>query len=217
MAFLDFTPPSLKICGVTRADDARRLIELGVEALGANFWPQSKRYIDPQAAAPWLKEAAGKIVRVGVFVNAGTALPLQLFNDGLIDIAQLHGDETPEEVAALKEHGVPVIKALGVHDEQDLERAAAFGAAAVLLDTPAGAAYGGTGKAFDWSLAARFRERFPNIPVLLAGGIVPTNAAAALSAVHPAALDVASGAELSPGVKDFEKVEALLEAVRSSD
>lgn len=213
MAFLDLSPSSLKICGVTLADDARRLVELGVEALGANFWPQSKRFIDPQHAAPWLKEVAGQIVRVGVFVNAGTALPLQLFRDGLIDIAQLHGDESADDVAFLKAHGVPVIKAIGVHEVADLDRAAAFGADAVLLDTPAGAAYGGTGKAFDWSLAVQFRARFPHIPVLLAGGIVPANAAAAVASVHPCALDVASGAELTPGVKDFDKVTALLSAL----
>lgn len=216
MAFLDLSAPSLKICGVTRADDARRLVELGVEALGVNFWPSSKRFIAPSDATPWLKELAGGIVRVGVFVNAGTGLPLRLFQEGLIDIAQLHGDESSADIAFLKQHGVPVIKALGVGDASDLVRAANFHADAVLLDTPAGAAYGGTGMAFDWSLAAQFRAQFPHLPVLLAGGIVPANASQAIAQVRPAALDVASGAELSPGVKDFDKVRGLLEAVHQA-
>ena len=97
----------------------------------------------------------------------------------------------------------------------DLARAAEYGAAAVLLDAHAPGVYGGTGETFDWSVAAAFREAHPALPVILAGGIVPENARASLQAVRPAALDVASGSESAPGVKDFAKVAALLEAVRA--
>jgi phosphoribosylanthranilate isomerase len=209
--FLSPAPTSLKICGVTLADDAMRLVELGVDALGANFWPQSKRYLAPERAG-FLKELEGLILRVGVFVNPDLKLPARLIREGLIDVVQLHGDETPDEVALLKEAGIPVIKALGVRAVSDLQRAHEFGADAILLDAHAPGVYGGTGETIDWSLARRFVEENPELPMILAGGITPDNAAAAIHAVRPAALDVASGAEQSPGLKDFDKVEALLAA-----
>jgi len=211
--FLDPTTPSLKICGVTLADDAAKLVELGIEALGVNFWPKSKRYLDP-AQAGWLKELSGKILRVGVFVNPDIDAAIGLVRAGLIDVIQLHGDETPETAAPIREAGIPFFKAIGVHGAADLERATDFGADALLLDAPAPGVYGGTGETFDWSVAAAFIKRHPALPVILAGGIVPGNAADALAAVHPAALDVASGSESAPGIKDFEKVSALLAAVR---
>jgi len=209
--FLSPAPTSLKICGVTLAEDAMRLAELGVDALGANFWPHSKRYLAPERAG-FLKEVEGRILRVGVFVNADLKLPARLFREGLIDVVQLHGDETPDDVVRLKEAGIPVIKALGVRALADLQRAHEFQADSILLDAHAPGVYGGTGETIDWTLARRFVEENPELPVILAGGITPDNAATAIAAVQPAALDVASGAEESPGVKDFAKVEALLAA-----
>jgi phosphoribosylanthranilate isomerase len=209
--FLDPAAVSLKICGVTSRADALRLVVLGVDALGVNFWPHSKRHVDPASAA-WLMEIRGRILRVGVFVNQPPALPLRLIADGLIDAVQLHGDESLEDTAVFREAGVPFIKAIGVRTAADLAKAEAHAASAILLDTHAPGVYGGTGVVFDWSLAARFREEHPGLPVILAGGIVPENAAHAAAAGRTAALDVASGAELSPGVKDFAKVAALLQA-----
>ena len=212
--FLNPSTPSLKICGVTLADDASKLVALGVEALGVNFWPKSKRYLDP-AQAGWLKELSGKILRVGVFVNPDIEDAISLVRAGLIDVIQLHGDETPETAAPIRSAGIPFFKAIGVQGAADLDRAIDFGADALLLDTPAPGVYGGTGETFDWSVAAAFIKDHPALPVILAGGIVPGNATDALAAVHPAALDVASGSESTPGIKDFEKVEALLAAVRA--
>lgn len=209
--FLATSATSLKICGVTLASDAQRLAEMGVDALGANFWPRSKRFLSPESAG-FLKELEGRILRVGVFVNPDLDLPARLVSEGLIDVVQLHGDESPDDVARLKEAGIPVIKALGVKAVEDLRQARAFGADAVLLDAHAPGVYGGTGATIDWTLARGFAESDPDLPLILAGGIVPENAAAAIAAVRPAALDVASGAELSPGVKDFTKVAALLRA-----
>lgn len=211
--FLDPAFPSLKVCGVTRQDDAIRLADLGVEALGVNFWPQSKRYLDP-AAAGWLHGLAGRILRVGVFVNEDPAAAIARVEAGLIDLIQLHGDETPESTEPFRAAGVPFLKAIGVKSLADLARATEFGALGLLLDAHAPGVYGGTGETFDWNVAARFREDHPGLPVILAGGIVPENAAAAVTAVHPAALDTASGSESAPGIKDFAKVEALLAAVR---
>ena len=180
-----------------------------------NFWPQSKRYLAAEDAA-WLHGLAGEILRVGVFVNEAPELPLRLFLDGLLDVVQLHGDETPEDTAAYRDAGVPFIKAIGVKTRDDLVRATDYGAVAMLLDAHAPGIYGGTGETFDWELASIFRRDHPELPVILAGGIVPENAALAVMSVVPAALDIASGAEISPGVKDLAKVTAFLTALRRS-
>jgi phosphoribosylanthranilate isomerase len=214
-SFLDPSHVSLKICGVTTRADAERLVDLGVEALGVNFWPKSKRYLAAENAT-WLTEFSGKILRVGVFVNEDPALPLRLVQEGLLDVVQLHGDETVEDAAPFREAGIPFIKAIGVKTKEDLARATEFGARAILLDAHAPGVYGGTGEVFDWNVATTFRDEHPALPIILAGGIVPTNAAEAAEHVKPAGLDVASGAEISPGIKDFEKVSALLAALKKS-
>jgi len=211
--FLDPSFVSLKICGVTSRDDADQLVAMGVDALGVNFWPKSKRYLAAEDAA-WLKNLAGKILRIGVFVNESSELPLRLYQDRLLDAIQLHGDEVPEDASPFRAADVPFIKAIGVKTRADLERATEFGASAVLLDAHAPGVYGGTGEVFDWKVATEFREQHPELPVILAGGIVPENAALAAASVLPAALDIASGAEISPGVKDFQKVAAFLTALR---
>ena len=210
--FLDPAKVSLKVCGVTNSDDAGRLATLGVDALGVNFWPGSKRYLAPQAAG-WLESLAGRILRVGVFVNPPPHLPLQLMREGLLDCVQLHGDEAPADCRIYQEAGIPLIKAIGVRTAADLDRAPEFLANAILLDAHAPGVYGGTGDTFDWNAAIHFKNIHPEIPIILAGGIVPANAAMAAATVSPAALDVASGVEIAPGVKDFAKVSALLAAL----
>lgn len=213
MEFFRKDTTSLKICGVTLEADAERLIALGVDAVGFNFWPKSKRYLDHRDVV-WMKELAGKILRVGVFVNEESDLPFRLFGDGMIDVVQLHGDEDAAAVRRFADAGIPVIKALGVKSAGDIEAAGKFPADAILLDAHAPQVFGGTGETFDWKLALDFKKRFPEMPMVLAGGITPLNAASAVAEVAPVALDVASGAETSPGVKDFQKVEALLAACR---
>lgn len=211
-SFFDPTRTSLKICGVTTRDDAGKLASLGVHALGVNFWPNSKRHVDP-AASGWLGDLAGRILRVGVFVNQPAELPLRLVAEGLLDVIQLHGDETPGDAAAFRIAGVPFIKAIGVAGRDGLERVTDFGARAILLDAHAPDVYGGTGKTFDWNVAVAFKQAHPQIPIILAGGITTLNAPDAIATVRPAALDVASGAEVTPGVKDFNKVAALMRGV----
>lgn len=209
-AFFSSHRSSLKICGVTTAADAQGLVDCGVAALGVNFWPLSKRYITPDAAAPWLRAVRGSIVRVGVFVNASTDFIAEIYAQGLIDVAQLHGDESAAQIGELIEKKIPSIKAIGIRDMDDLAQLPAYQQAnALLLDTAAPGVYGGTGATFDWSLAIQVHFRLPTMPILLAGGITPLNAAEAIAMVHPAAIDIASGAESAPGVKDFAKVKAL--------
>ena len=213
--FLNPSHTSLKICGITRAEEATRLAEMGVDALGINFWPQSKRYLSPEDARKLPSNLAGKILRVGVFVNADPSLPRQLIEDGVIDLAQFHGDESPAYCAPFADAGLPFIKAIGVKNAASLDHISDYQATAILLDTPAPGVYGGTGEKFDWTHARDFIQANPNTPVLLAGGITPANAEDAIAMVHPAALDIASGAEISPGIKDFEKVQQLLDATLS--
>jgi len=210
-SFLDPAHVSLKICGVTTRDDANQLVAMGVDALGVNFWPKSKRYLAP-GDATWLHSLEGKILRVGVFVNEPPELPMRLVRDGYLDVVQLHGDEPPQAAAVFRDADVAFFKAIGVKTLADLARAQDFKAAAILLDAHAPGIYGGTGEVFDWEVASDFRRRHPNLPVLLAGGIIPENAGLAAMSVQPAALDIASGAEISPGIKDFEKVASFLTA-----
>lgn len=211
-SFLDPSTVSLKICGVTTREDAEQLVTLGVDALGVNFWPKSKRYLAPEDAG-WLIDLAGKILRVGVFVNEDPELPLRLVHQGYLDVVQLHGDEQPEDAAPFRDADVPFIKAIGVKTVDDLKRATEYGAVAILLDAHAPGIYGGTGEVFDWEVASSFRRQHPELPVILAGGIVPENAGLAAMSVQPAALDIASGAEISPGIKDFQKVSGFLTAL----
>lgn len=210
--FLDPAHVSLKVCGVTLSGDADFLVERGVDAVGVNFWPGSKRYLAPESAA-WLEPLEGKILRVGVFVNQAPELPLRLIRNGWIDVVQLHGDESPADAAVFRDAGIPFFKAIGVKSAADLEWAEDFGASALLLDAHAPGVYGGTGQTMDWNTAGAFRSAHLQLPLILAGGIVPENAAAAARAVQPAALDTASGVESSPGIKDRQKIEALLTAL----
>lgn len=210
--FLDPSRVSLKICGVRSADDASMLVESGVEALGVNFWPGSKRHLDPRQAG-WLSGFHDRILRVGVWVNPQDDELLRCVRDGLVDVVQLHGDEPPSQLLALRDAGVPCIKALGADRASGLADPASCPADALLLDAPAPGTYGGTGKTFDWSLAKALRLRHPQWPLILAGGITPTNAASAVAEVGPCALDIASGAETAPGVKDPAKVRALIAAI----
>ena len=165
--FLDPETTSLKICGVTFPDDAKNLISHDVDALGVNFWPQSKRHL-PWEDAHWLRDLKGKILRVGVFVNQ-SVLPAELFSQDLIDVVQLHGDESVEEAAIYRDHGIPFIKAFGVNTFADLKHAPDYGASAVLLDAPAPGTYGGTGETFDWNHALAFNREHPDRPISLAG------------------------------------------------
>lgn len=210
--FLSPDQVSLKVCGVTRPADASDLVDLKVDAIGVNFWPKSKRFAHPESVS-WLRELGGQILRVGVFVNESPSLPLRLIDNGLIDVVQLHGDEAPSDATVYLDSGVAFVKALGVKDSRDLESAVDYGASAILLDAHAPGIYGGTGKTMDWETAVVFKADHPDLPLILAGGIVPENAEAAAKQVAPAALDTASGVESAPGIKDRSKIEAMLAAI----
>ncbi len=212
---MDKIEPSLKVCGITTIGDAMQLVEFGVTAMGFNFWPKSKRYIEPTKAAEFSQQLKGRILRVGVFVNASHAEILHLLENNIIDVAQLHGDENISFCQQLSKSNYPFIKAIGVKNSDSLKNLLDYQASAILLDAHAPGAYGGTGDTFDWGLAREVIHQHPEIPVILAGGITAENAAEAIREVNPHALDVASGAEISPGIKDFNKISAIQKAMRT--
>ena len=146
-------------------------------------------------------------------VNATLAEISAVLESGLIDLAQLHGDETPEFAQTLADRGLPFIKALGVKDAESLADLRDFPTDLILLDAYCPGEYGGGGEVFDWKLARQVVDENPDKQILLAGGLGPDNVADAVAAVRPAAVDVASGVELSPGRKDALKVGRLVERV----
>lgn len=200
----------VKVCGITRSDDAVDAVRAGADWIGLNFWPQSKRYIQPTDAVDvvFAARAAGYVAVVGVFVNQTRALISEIVSTVGLDRVQLHGDETPEDCAAL---GGDVIKALSMASAADVARIADYPCQTVLIDTPT-AGYGGSGRTFDWSLARDAVATGKR--VVLAGGLNADNVAAAVAEVAPYGVDVASGVEASPGVKDSELVRRFVAAAK---
>jgi phosphoribosylanthranilate isomerase len=211
----DLARVGVKICGITTGNQARAIIEAGADALGINFWPKSRRFIELEKAAPWLHEIAGTVPRVAVTVNATDDELRRIHDSGAIDLIQLHGDETPDRVDSLAQQGLPVFKAMGVKDRAMLETAAAYRGRTLLLDAYAPSEYGGSGETMDWSLGAEAVAQWPEKQIVLAGGLVPDNVAEAIRQVNPAGVDVASGVEESPGVKDLDLVRRFIEAARN--
>jgi phosphoribosylanthranilate isomerase len=202
----------VKICGITRPEDAELSAELGAWALGFNFWPGSKRVVDRAVAAGIARTMHRRLERVGVFVNQ----PLDEIA-GLVDAlglsyVQLHGDEGPSFCAAVAQRtGAKVIKAVRVAHASDLQDLDRFHTDLHLLDTSVAGQVGGTGRTWDWGLAARRRSK---VPFLLSGGLTPENVAEGIATVRPWGVDVASGVESAPGIKDPAKLEAFFAALR---
>jgi phosphoribosylanthranilate isomerase len=211
------SPVQIKVCGLTRQEDVVLCRSLGIDWVGFNFWPQSKRYVVPASARP-LIEAAGGMKTVGVFVNPTLEEVKRAISVTGIEYAQLHGHEPWDLIQAMP---LPVIKALSADDLDLMQGLPLTGERHpqdlgplrfLLIDSPAGAAFGGTGKAFDWS---RLRHR--NLPValpvpyFLAGGLGPGNITEALSQTRPFAVDLNSKVESAPG---FKEETVLTETVR---
>ena len=200
----------IKICGITRLEDALLAARLGADALGFNFWPGSKRFIAPAAARAIVRALPPFVTTVGVFVDAGRDELLSAAAVSGVQVLQLHGDEPPELARSLP---MPLLKAIRVSGPASLDAIDRWpGAAGFLLDAPA-PGYGGSGLTFDWSLAAEAARR---ATVLLAGGLTPGNVAEAIRAVRPFAVDVASGVESAPGLKDAERLAAFITAARAA-
>jgi phosphoribosylanthranilate isomerase len=203
----------VKICGITNLGDALHAVECGADILGFNFYRQSKRYVEPSAAAGIASGLVGAgVLLAGVFVNAEPEHIADIVNEVGLHTVQLHGDETAEFVLMLRAllPTVEIIKAMRVTGDLSADDVHGHGAHRVLLDGDAGAEYGGAGKHFDWSTAVGVEN------LILAGGLTPESVAAAIRIVRPYAVDVASGVESSPGKKDPLKVAAFIKAAKEA-
>jgi len=195
----------VKICGITRPEDAQLAARLGAWAVGFVFWPQSPRAIDVASARAIVANLPPLVAAVGVFVNEAPERIDEIAGTVGLSAVQLHGDEPPDVVARV---GARVIKAVTLEDADALERWP--DRVTLLIDAHDPARRGGTGQTVDWSAAARIaRVR----PIVLAGGLRPENVADALRAVAPAAIDVSSGVESAPGIKDAVRMRAFFDAV----
>jgi phosphoribosylanthranilate isomerase len=201
----------VKFCGMTRHEDAELAVELGAWAIGFVLWPRSPRAADPAVAAGIAAALRRRVELVGVFVNATLDEIAHAADELHLSYLQLHGDEGPAFCAeAGRRTGAKVIKAVRIAsaaDFQDLER---YHTDLHLLDAAAKGLRGGSGRTWDWSLAARRRR---HVPAILSGGLTAENVAAGIATVEPWAVDVASGVEASPGVKDPERMRAFFAAV----
>jgi phosphoribosylanthranilate isomerase len=196
---------TIKVCGITRTDDARAASDLGVHALGFVFWPQSPRAITPAAASQIVGTLPPFVTPVGVFVDPSPGLVADCHSAG-IQVAQVVGD-----VPALPA-GMMLLRAVSLAADGNGITPAVPGRSAVLLDAHDPVQRGGTGRMIDWRAAAQVaRER----PVILAGGLRPENVGEAIRLAAPAGVDVSSGVEMTPGVKDHRKLAAFVAAVRA--
>ena len=198
----------VKVCGIRRAEDALLAAELGASAIGLIFWPGSSRVVDVDAAQAIVAALPPFVMPVGVFVDQPREDVLRVAKAVGLGAVQLHGDEDPASYATLP---LRVIKAVAVGDGFDQSRLSAVPASAtVLLDAHDPIRRGGTGRVIDWTAAAAAaRTR----PVILSGGLTPDNVRSAVETVRPYAVDVASGVESSPGLKDGAKLRAFFAAL----
>jgi phosphoribosylanthranilate isomerase len=204
----------IKFCGITNLDDAERAVTAGAWAIGLIFWPNSRRRCEPGAAVEIAAAVKRRAEVAGVFVNATLDHVAETAEAVGLTLLQLHGDEGPAYCAeAARRTGCKVIKAARVRSGADVQSLSAFHTDYHLLDSYTAGVPGGTGETFSWDIARAHRGR---TPVILSGGLTPDNVAEAIAAVRPFAVDVASGTEASPGVKDHDKLDAFAAAVRGA-
>ena len=200
----------VKICGIKTLKDALATLEAGADYLGFNFYSKSVRFIEKSACAEItsvLKREHSQIKLVGVFVNSSTEEIKDILQTCHLDLAQLHGDETPETFAQLAPHAFRAFRGIP-ESNVGYERSEA---PAMLIDAAVKGVYGGSGVTADWAAAAELAKKYP---LLLAGGLTPENVADAVRQVRPWGVDVASGVESAPGEKDAGKMSAFVNAVR---
>src|SRR5439155_13534223 len=189
-------PMLVKICGITRIEDAACAVECGATALGFVFWPGSPRFIDPAHAGAIVATPPPFVTPVGVFVNQRSDHVNRAAAAARLGVIQLHGDEA---AAILDELSCPVLKAIALDRASDEAIDAWPPRTMLLLDTHDPVRRGGTGRIGDWARASAIASRRP---ILLAGGLTPDNVAEAIARVRPFGVDVSSGVEASPGVKE---------------
>ncbi|MBN4080939.1 phosphoribosylanthranilate isomerase [Caldithrix abyssi] len=192
-----------KICGITNLYDAQTAVRHGASAIGFIFYKKSPRAISIAQAKSISNQLSDSVARVGVFVNHTKDFIDRALTEVPLKAIQLHGDESPE---FCQRFDMPIFKALHIQDEKSLSVMSNYNVDGFLLDTFSIDQYGGTGKPFDWSL---LKNNQNSVPIILSGGLNPDNISEAISLVNPSAVDVNSGVESSPGIKDPIKIEQL--------
>ncbi|HHX41983.1 MAG TPA: phosphoribosylanthranilate isomerase [Armatimonadetes bacterium] len=207
----------VKVCGITRVEDALAAVAAGADALGFVFAPSPRR-VTPEKARQIISVLPPLVTPVGVFVNSPAAEVAEVARAAGLRAIQLHGDESPEDARDLRAQTTAwIVRAFRVRGEETLAEIHRHHdcCEAILLDTYMAGAAGGTGRVFDWTLAAQ-ASAFGR-PVFLAGGLHPGNVAEAVRQVRPYAVDLSSGIEAAPGVKDPERLRALIAQIREAD
>ena len=204
----------IKICGITNIEDAHAAVDLGADALGFIFVPDTPRYIEPQTAERIISNLPPFITTVGVFADAPVETVSETIKFCGLRAAQLHGSEIPGYCDRVRERcRVPIVKAFRVEDRHSLSLISEYDVSAYLLDTYVKGKKGGTGETFNWDLA-KGAKKYGRI--IIAGGLTPENVAQAVQHVRPFAVDVGSGVEASPGRKNHSRIKAFIENVRVS-
>jgi phosphoribosylanthranilate isomerase len=201
--------PKIKICGLTRADDAVACAEAGADAIGLVFYPPSPRNLTPRQAREISLALPDRTARVGVFVNSPVSEILRRVDDSRLTAVQLHGQESPETVQSLCDREILIIKALFIHKAPLISEAFRYPAVAFLIECGSGRLPGGNALTWNWGEVKSFGQSHP---LILAGGLSPDTIAQAISEACPDAVDICSGVESSPGRKDIRKVHALIQA-----
>jgi len=212
MSFFDPGAVRVKICGITSETDAKISIAAGADALGFNFYRGSKRYLDPQAAIPWIRDLGDMVDRVAVVVNPEEELLEKIRSAGCFEAIQFHGDETPSfcEWAGFARW----IKAVRVRNPGAMDSALSYDTPNILFDAWLDGAYGGTGLRLDWDSVRDFVMGVKDRRFILAGGLTVHNVRQAIRIVRPHAVDVAGGVELVPGKKEEYLVREFIKAIR---
>lgn len=202
----------VKICGITRIEDALAACRAGADALGFVFYAPSPRNVDPRIVREIVAALPPFVTSVGLFVDPDSAFVESVLATVRLDLLQFHGDETPEQC---ERYGLPYLKAVRMRPEVDLlEYAHRYGRArGLLLDAYVSGTQGGTGTRFDWSLVPAGMS----LPIVLSGGLDPDNVAEAIRRVCPAAVDVSSGVEAAKGIKDPQRISSFIAGVRNAD
>jgi phosphoribosylanthranilate isomerase len=213
----------IKICGITSSDDARIAVDAGADAIGLNFFRKSRRFVDPETARTIASVLPPHVMKVGVFVNHSVTEITEIASQIGLDAIQLHGDESPQFLAQLPLQA-RIVRAHRCGKNglaplaQFLADSRANGRApdAVLIDADAGAEFGGTGHVADWSRITSERRSLAGLPLILAGGLKPANVSDAITVVRPDGVDVASGVEREPGIKDEYLVGEFVAAAKQA-
>lgn len=204
----------VKICGLTRVDEALAAAELGAAAIGLVFYPPSPRFVSDTTAQEIGTSLPDRVARVGVFVDESYDEIMRKAVLCRLSAVQLHGLESPELVEALGKQGLTTIKSVFQKKKPPVSDAHRYGASACLVEGGAGPLPGGNAETWEW---ASVRKMLGELPCVLAGGLNPDNVAKAIAEFCPVAVDVSSGVEAAPGRKDMEKIRLFMEAVRGAE